>query len=43
MTMTFGWGEVPHDVAVGDEVAFSFRKGGAGYVLTSIRKTGAPR
>ncbi len=43
MTMAFGWGDLAHDVAVGDEVTFSFRKGGAGYVLTSIRKAGAPR
>ena len=43
MTMTFGWGDLPHDVAVGDMVAFSFRKGGAGYVLDAISKTGAPR
>jgi Cu(I)/Ag(I) efflux system membrane fusion protein len=43
MTMAFGWGDLAHDVAIGDEVTFSFRKGGAGYVLTSIRKTGAPR
>jgi Cu(I)/Ag(I) efflux system membrane fusion protein len=43
MTMAFGWGDVPRDVAIGDEVEFSFLKGGAGYVLTSIRKTGAPR
>ena len=41
MTMAFGWGDLAHDVVVGDEVTFSFRKGGAGYVLTSIRKTGA--
>ncbi len=43
MTMAFGWGDLAHDVAVGDEVTFSFRKGGAGYVLTSIQKIGAPR
>ncbi len=40
MTMAFGWGDLAHDVVVGDQVAFSFRKGGAGYVLTSIRKAG---
>lgn len=43
MTMAFGWGDLAHDVVVGDEVVFSFRKGGAGYVLTSLAKTGAPR
>jgi Cu(I)/Ag(I) efflux system membrane fusion protein len=43
MTMAFGWGDLSHDIAVGDMVAFSFRKGGAGYVLTAIAKTGAPR
>lgn len=43
MTMTFGWGDLPHNVAVGDTVAFSFRKGGAGYVLSAISKTGAPQ
>jgi len=43
MTMAFGWGDLPHTVAVGDTVAFSFRKGGAGYVLTAISKTDAPR
>jgi membrane fusion protein, copper/silver efflux system len=43
MTMAFGWGDLAHDVAVGDEVTFSFRKGGAGYVLTSIQKTGTQR
>ena len=43
MTMAFGWGDLAHDVAVGDEVTFSFRKGRAGYVLTSIHKTRAPR
>lgn len=43
MTMTFGWGDLPHDIAVGDPVAFSFRKDPAGYVLTAILKTGAPR
>jgi Cu(I)/Ag(I) efflux system membrane fusion protein len=43
MTMAFGWGGLPHDVVVGDAVAFSFRHSGAGYVLTGITKTGAPR
>ena len=43
MTMAFGWGDLPHDMVVGDTVAFSFRKGGAGYVLSAISKTGAPR
>lgn len=41
MTMAFGWGGQPRDFKVGDEVAFSFRKGGAGYVLMAIRKAGA--
>lgn len=43
MTMAFGWGEVARDVSVGDTVAFSFRKEGTAYVLSAIRKTGAPR
>ncbi len=43
MTMSFGWGGLPHDIAVGDTVAFSFRKGGAGYVLSAIARTGAPQ
>jgi len=43
MTMAFGWGGQPLDFKVGDEVAFSFRKGGAGYVLMAIRKAGASR
>jgi Cu(I)/Ag(I) efflux system membrane fusion protein len=43
MTMAFGWGALPHDIAVGDAVAFSFHKGEAGYVLSAISKTGAPR
>ena len=43
MTMAFGWGDLPHDTVVGDKVAFSFRKGGAGYVLTAISKAGAPQ
>lgn len=43
MTMAFGWGGQQRDFNVGDEVVFSFRKGGAGYVLTTIRKAGAPR
>lgn len=43
MTMAFGWGDLPHNTAVGDTVAFSFRKGGAGYVLTALVKTGGQR
>ncbi len=43
MTMAFGWGDRARDFKVGDEVAFSFRKGGAGYVLIAIRKAEAPR
>lgn len=43
MTMAFGWGDLPRNIAVGDTVAFSFRKGGAGYVLTAITETGVPR
>ena len=43
MTMAFGWGDQPRDFKVGDEIAFSFRKGGAGYVVTAIRKAGASR
>jgi len=43
MTMAFGWGAVERSIAVGDAVEFSFRKVGAGYELTALRKIGAAR
>lgn len=43
MTMAFGWGVVERNVAVGDTVAFSFRKSQSGFELTALRKTGDPR
>ncbi|MBI1361760.1 MAG: efflux RND transporter periplasmic adaptor subunit [Alphaproteobacteria bacterium] len=43
MTMTFAWGGGgPKDeVKVGDEVAFSFREGAAGYAIETIKPAGA--
>lgn len=43
MTMAFGWGAVERNVAVGDNVAFAFRKIQGGFELTSLRKTGDPQ
>jgi Cu(I)/Ag(I) efflux system membrane fusion protein len=43
MTMAFGWGEVDRGIAVGDAVAFSFRKVGSSYELTALRKADAAR
>lgn len=40
MTMAFGWGAVERNIAVGDNVAFAFRKVQSGFELMSLRKTG---
>jgi Cu(I)/Ag(I) efflux system membrane fusion protein len=42
MTMAFAWGDADRrsDISVGDEVGFTFREGGVGYVVESIEKTG---
>lgn len=43
MTMAFGWGAIERNIAVGDNVAFAFRKIASGFELTSLRKTGDPQ
>lgn len=43
MTMAFGWGAIERNIAVGDTVAFAFRKIASGFELTSLRKTGDPQ
>jgi membrane fusion protein, copper/silver efflux system len=41
MTMSFAWGASgPQVIAVGDEVAFTFKKGSTGYVIETIRREG---
>ena len=42
MTMSFAWGPGgKRPVAIGDAVAFSFKQGGAGYVIETITREGA--
>jgi Cu(I)/Ag(I) efflux system membrane fusion protein len=44
MTMSFAWGPGGKpNLALGDEVSFTFKKGGAGYVIETIERVGAAR
>ncbi len=44
MTMVFAWGSGGQQkFSVGDQVTFTFHKGGAGYVIDTIVRAGTPR